>query len=261
MGSVGEGYKPRQRVPPHCYLHHRLRDRSSASGSYQHNTCHRTRCQASEAWSADPQHSDYSSKSHRKQGQNPTADPQSTQQQPHSVATQSCTHFGPKGGESCSTQLDMQQTPQTPAQQTEPINAEQVVCPPQQETQASVQAGKPTGAPPQVSRLSVGQPDGAVNKEAANASAAASAQAGAREGRNPLTGSKHTAEQPQNLLDITMAKGTGEWTLHDPAAYSCVNVQADCFDHTSHKALKQHHHCEQCNVGPMTIPLHVLVSH
>ena len=108
----------------------------------------------------------------------------------------------------------MQQTPQTPAQQTEPINAEQQMCPPLQETEASVQPDKATGAPPQVSRLSVGQPHSAVNKETANASAAAeaaaSAEAGAREGRNPLTGSKDTAEQPQNLLDSTMARGTGD---------------------------------------------------
>lgn len=229
MGSVGEGYKPRQRVPPHCYLHHRLICRSPASGPCRHDTCPRGRCQTSEASSADPKLSRYSSspanEPYGMQSQDHTADPQSAQLQPQSVATQSCTHFDPKGDKDCNTQLDIEQSPQTLAQQTDLVNAEQQVSPPLQETQASVQPSKFIGAPPQASRLSVGQPDSALNKEAANASAAASAEVGAREGWNPLTVSRHTAEQPQDLLDPTMAKGTGEWITHDPAANSCLSME------------------------------------
>ena len=150
-------------------------------------------------------------------GQNPAADSQSAQQHSQCAATRGCTPSDPKGDKDHDTQLDLEQSPQRPAQQTETFNAEQQVNPPQQETQASVQPSKYMSAPPQLSRLFVGQPEIAVNKEAACAAAAASAEAGAREGRNPLTASRHFAEQQHDLLDPPMLKGTGEWMLHDTA--------------------------------------------
>lgn len=223
-------------MPPHCYLHHRLNYKSSASGPHQYDTCHRAHFQASDAWSADPERSNNSSTSRNSPrhmpGQNCTEESQSAQEQAQSVATQSCTPDEPLDDKDRNTQLDISQIPQTSAQQSEPISAAQQASPPQQETQASLQPSRNIGGPPQVSRLCVGQPDTAVNKEAVKASAANSGKISSAEGRNTLTMSRQSGEKLDNLLDPPIVTDTVEWILCNSVAGSCVSVQADCFSIT-----------------------------
>ena len=129
-----------------------------------------------------------------------TAPAKSAQQPSQSSGTQSCPHFDPRNDEDCDTQLD---TGHVSDKSAEAVNGDQLARAHLQETHTSNLTIK-SCAPPQVSRLSVGQPETTADDKSTAAPAAAE-----KDNSNLLTDSGRAAEQGDALLDQGLSTSIG----------------------------------------------------